>query len=118
MIKLLTNERGGGQFSGAYRSQKRCRVLEKKDKWQDLCEQAAVEQNPEKLLELTKEINGLLEEKKNDSRKRVSKLHKKIASRPRAEEWRSDSRQLIRPRCEREVAGSAFTHENTLQEAA
>jgi hypothetical protein len=35
-------------------------VLEKKEQWQDLCEQAAVEQDSDKLLELTKEINRLL----------------------------------------------------------
>jgi hypothetical protein len=31
--------------------------------WRKLCEQAAVEQNPEKLLQLTREINRLLDEK-------------------------------------------------------
>lgn len=31
--------------------------------WRKLCEQAAVEQDPEKLLELTREINRLLDEK-------------------------------------------------------
>jgi hypothetical protein len=36
---------------------------EKGEQWQKLCEQAAVEQDPEKLLELSKEINRLLEEK-------------------------------------------------------
>lgn len=33
------------------------------ERWQKLCEQAAVEQDPDKLLELTKEINALLEDK-------------------------------------------------------
>jgi hypothetical protein len=31
--------------------------------WRKLCEQAAVEQDPEKLLELASEINRLLDEK-------------------------------------------------------
>jgi hypothetical protein len=30
------------------------------ERWKELCAQAAVEQNPEKLLELTREINDLL----------------------------------------------------------
>ena len=34
-----------------------------KERWQKLCEQAAVEQDPETLLELTKEINALLDAK-------------------------------------------------------
>ena len=36
---------------------------EKGELWRKLCEQAAVEQDPEELLELTKEINRLLDEK-------------------------------------------------------
>ena len=36
---------------------------ETKERWQNLCEQAAVEQDPERLMELTKEINALLEDK-------------------------------------------------------
>ena len=35
----------------------------KEKKWMRLCEQATVEQNPEKLMTLVKEINRLLEEK-------------------------------------------------------
>jgi hypothetical protein len=34
-----------------------------KERWQELCAQAAVEQDPMKLIELAKEINDLLEEK-------------------------------------------------------
>jgi hypothetical protein len=34
-----------------------------RERWQELCEQAAVEQDSAKLIELTKEINLLLEEK-------------------------------------------------------
>jgi hypothetical protein len=36
-----------------------------KEEWLKLCEQAAVEQDPEKLLFLTREINRLLEEREN-----------------------------------------------------
>jgi hypothetical protein len=34
-----------------------------KERWRELCEQASVEQGPEKLLILIREINRLLEEK-------------------------------------------------------
>ena len=44
---------------------------EKKEIWMHLCEQAAVEQDPDKLMDLIKQINQLLEEKerrlKNES---------------------------------------------------
>ena len=36
---------------------------EKAELWRKLCEQAAVEQDPDKLLELAREINRLLDEK-------------------------------------------------------
>lgn len=36
---------------------------ETKIRWQELCARAAVEQDPQKLLELVREINRLLEEK-------------------------------------------------------
>jgi hypothetical protein len=36
---------------------------EKKERWMELCAQAAVEQDPEKLMALVREINSLLEEK-------------------------------------------------------
>ena len=36
---------------------------EKREIWMHLCEQAAVEQNPDKLMDLIKQINQLLEEK-------------------------------------------------------
>jgi len=41
------------------------RVLQgaNKERWFELCEQAATEQDPQKLLELIREINRLLEEK-------------------------------------------------------
>jgi hypothetical protein len=35
----------------------------KKELWMQLCEEAAVEQNPKKLLELVKRIDALLQEK-------------------------------------------------------
>jgi hypothetical protein len=47
---------------------------EKKEIWMQLCERAATEQDPDKLMELVKEINRLLEEKerrlKADSKER------------------------------------------------
>lgn len=36
---------------------------EKQERWMNLCGQAAIEQDPEKLIRLVKEINDLLEEK-------------------------------------------------------
>jgi hypothetical protein len=38
-------------------------MRENTEHWKTLCEQAAVEQDPEKLLELVREINRLLGEK-------------------------------------------------------
>jgi hypothetical protein len=38
-------------------------MREKTERWKALCEQAAVEQDPEKLLQLVREISRLLEEK-------------------------------------------------------
>jgi hypothetical protein len=40
-------------------------MQEHKEEWKNLCEQAAVEQDPEKLAALVKEINRLLDEKSN-----------------------------------------------------
>jgi hypothetical protein len=37
--------------------------MKDKARWMELCEQAAVEQDPEKLMKLVTEINRLLEEK-------------------------------------------------------
>ena len=37
--------------------------MEDKERWRKLCEQAAIEQDPGKLLELVSEINRLLETK-------------------------------------------------------
>jgi len=39
--------------------------LKNKERWNELCAQAAVEQDPKKLMELIREINRLLEEKRN-----------------------------------------------------
>ena len=36
-----------------------------KERWQELCERAAVEKDPERLLALCIEINRILEEKEN-----------------------------------------------------
>ena len=38
---------------------------EKLERWEKLCREAAVEQDPDRLLELTKEINRLLEDKES-----------------------------------------------------
>ena len=35
------------------------------ERWKNLCEQAASEQDPKKFIELIKEINNLLEEKRS-----------------------------------------------------
>ena len=37
---------------------------ETKERWVELCELAAVEEDPDKLMELVREINRLLEEKR------------------------------------------------------
>jgi hypothetical protein len=39
--------------------------MKDKARWMELCEQAAVEQDPKKLMELVTEINRLLLEKKS-----------------------------------------------------
>ncbi len=38
---------------------------EKKERWQELCEQAAQEQDPEKLSQLVAEIDRMLQEKQD-----------------------------------------------------
>ena len=42
--------------------------------WMQFCEQAAVEQDPEKLMQLVKEINRMLEEKENRLRRRQEQV--------------------------------------------
>jgi hypothetical protein len=39
--------------------------MRNKERWQELCEQAAVEQDSRQLLALVQEINRLLDEKRN-----------------------------------------------------
>ena len=39
--------------------------MRNKERWQKLCEQAAVEQDAEKLLALVQELNRLLDDKRN-----------------------------------------------------
>jgi hypothetical protein len=38
---------------------------EKKERWQELCERAAIEQDAQKLIDLIVEINRLLEERRS-----------------------------------------------------
>jgi hypothetical protein len=52
---------------------------EKKERWMELCAQAAVEQDPEKLHALVEEIDRLLQEKEE----RVRKQHPSSSSTPR-----------------------------------
>jgi hypothetical protein len=40
-------------------------MRENEERWRELCEQAAVEQDPKKLLELTRQINDLLSGKQH-----------------------------------------------------
>jgi len=40
--------------------------MRNKERWQKLCEQAAVEQDAEKLLALVQELNRLLDDKRTD----------------------------------------------------
>ena len=46
--------------------------MKDKERWLKLCEQAAIEQDPKKLIELVEEINRLLGEKQN----RLDRLRK------------------------------------------
>jgi hypothetical protein len=43
-----------------------------REKWRELCAQAAIEQDPKKLLELTEEINRLLAEKETRLKRSTS----------------------------------------------
>ena len=52
LFRVGSHLTGGPQLQG-----------EGKEYWMHLCEQAANEQNPDRLIELVKEINRLLEEK-------------------------------------------------------
>jgi hypothetical protein len=42
---------------------------EKKERWQELCEQAATEQDPDKLSDLIEEIDKMLQEKQERLRR-------------------------------------------------
>jgi hypothetical protein len=53
-------------------------MREKTERWMELAKQAAVEQDPAKMLELIKEINDLLLEKEH----RLVREHKEIQSSP------------------------------------
>jgi hypothetical protein len=43
-------------------------MVNNEERWRQLCAQAAVEQDPEKLMELVREISRLLDEKQNHNR--------------------------------------------------
>jgi hypothetical protein len=51
-----------------------CLMQENEEKWRQLCEQAAEEQDPDKLMELIAEINRLLAAKDNRLRGKPSGL--------------------------------------------
>jgi hypothetical protein len=55
---------------------------EKQERWKELCEHAANEQDPEKLLHLVKEINDLLDAKKHRSAEVSSSAQPKDAREP------------------------------------
>jgi hypothetical protein len=46
---------------------------ETRERWQKLCEQAVVEQDPDKLMELIRQINRLLDEKENRLKQRAGR---------------------------------------------
>jgi len=48
-------------------------MREQTERWMKLCEQASIEQDPRKLLELVREINDLLEKKQDRLAKEGSK---------------------------------------------
>jgi hypothetical protein len=50
--------------------------MQDKEHWRQLCEQAAMEQDPDKLLELVSEINRLLEAKERRLAARQPKSEK------------------------------------------
>ena len=65
-------------------------MQEKVERWMELCAQAAVEQDPDKLLALVKEINDLLEAKE----RRLGILPPKPNSRPSNRCGRSERLKL------------------------
>jgi hypothetical protein len=52
-------------------------VLDKKERWEELCDLASKEQDPQKLIELIEEINRLLEAKLERLRASKRSLHSK-----------------------------------------
>jgi hypothetical protein len=50
------------------RGEKLLVMVNNEERWRQLCAQAAVEQDPQKLMELVREISRLLDEKQNHSR--------------------------------------------------
>ena len=48
-------------------------AMKDKPYWMELCQQASVEQDPEKLMELVREINRLLDEKEQRLRRESPK---------------------------------------------
>ena len=44
-----------------------------KEDWLQLCEQVAIEQNPERMIELIRELNRMLEEKEQRLKRKQSK---------------------------------------------
>jgi hypothetical protein len=47
-------------------------MREQRERWMKLCEQASIEQDPKKLLELVREINDLLAKKQDHLAKEAS----------------------------------------------
>jgi hypothetical protein len=52
----------------------------KAERWRELCEQAAVEQDPVKLMQLVSEINQMLLEKEERLQRRQQQARKQIAA--------------------------------------
>ena len=46
--------------------------MQKNERWRELCAQAAVEQDPKKLMELVAEISRLFDEEHNKNRNRAT----------------------------------------------
>jgi hypothetical protein len=62
MVRPNTDSLAAGLLASAF-SARGPMQGEKKERWMQLCAQATVEQDPQKLIELVQEINALLEEK-------------------------------------------------------
>ncbi len=55
---------------------------ETRERWKQLCEQAAIEQDSHKLVQLIREINNLLEEKRLRVSKKEDTCYRDSASNP------------------------------------